>query len=104
MVKNKNKYITDYKISTSPTSKNTCHGTKQEELSCPGYLNVRRRKAIQYIRTFITITHIRFGNSPFAIYRTDMFSLNSIYFQISIYTWQHTSIQIHGKWIRKQVT
>jgi len=26
-------------------------------------------------------------------------SLNSIYFQISIYTWQHTSIQIHGKWI-----
>ena len=23
-------------------------------------------------------------------------SLNSIYFQISIYTWQHTSIQIHG--------
>ena len=32
------------------------------------------------------------------------FSLNSIYFQISIYTWQHTSIQIHGKWIRKQVT
>jgi len=32
------------------------------------------------------------------------FSLNSIYFQISIYTWQHTSIQIHRKWIRKQVT
>ena len=31
-------------------------------------------------------------------------SLNSIYLQISIYTWQHTSIQIHGKWIRKQVT
>jgi len=31
-------------------------------------------------------------------------SLNSIYFQINIYTWQHTSIQIHGKWIRKQVT
>jgi len=34
----------------------------------------------------------------------DLFSLNSIYFQISMYTWQHTSIQIHGKWIRKQVT
>jgi len=32
------------------------------------------------------------------------FSLNSIYFQRSIYTWQHTSIQIHGKWIGKQVT
>ena len=32
------------------------------------------------------------------------FSLNSIYFLISIYTWLHTSIQIHGKWIRKQVT
>ena len=32
------------------------------------------------------------------------FSLNSIYFQISIYTWQHTSIQIHGKGISKQVT
>jgi len=32
------------------------------------------------------------------------FSLNSIYFQISIYTWQHTAIQIHGKWIGKQVT
>ena len=32
-----------------------------------------------------------------------LFSLNSIYFQISIYTWQHTSIQIHGKWIGKQV-
>ena len=31
------------------------------------------------------------------------FSLNSIYFQISIYTWQHTSIQIHGKCIGKQV-
>ena len=31
-------------------------------------------------------------------------SLNSIYFQISTYTWQNTSIQIHGKWIRKQVT
>jgi len=31
-------------------------------------------------------------------------SLNSIYFQISIYTWQHTSIQIHGKWIGKQIT
>ena len=31
-------------------------------------------------------------------------SLNSIYFQLSIYTWQHTSIQIHGKWIGKQVT
>ena len=31
-------------------------------------------------------------------------SLNSIYFQINIYTWQHTSIQIHGKWIGKQVT
>ena len=28
-------------------------------------------------------------------------SLNSIYFQISIYTWQHTSIQIHGKLIGK---
>jgi len=34
----------------------------------------------------------------------EKFSLNSIYFQISVYTWQHTSIQIHGKWIRKQVT
>jgi len=33
-----------------------------------------------------------------------MFSLNSIYFQISIYTWQHTSLQIHGNWIGKQVT
>ena len=31
------------------------------------------------------------------------FSLNSIYFQISIYTWQHPSIQIHGQWIRKEV-
>ena len=31
-------------------------------------------------------------------------SLNSIYFQIGIYTWPHTSIQIHGKWVRKQVT
>ena len=31
-------------------------------------------------------------------------SLNSIYFQISIYTWQHTLIQIHGKGIGKQVT
>ena len=31
-------------------------------------------------------------------------SLNSIYFLLSIYTWQHTSIQIHGKWIRKEVT
>ena len=80
MVKNKNKYITDYKISTSPTSKTACHGKKQEELLCPCYLDVRRKNAIQYIRTFITITHIRFGNSPFAIYRTDMFSLNSIYF------------------------
>jgi len=28
----------------------------------------------------------------------DLVSLNNIYFQISIYTWQHTSIQIHGKW------
>ena len=31
-------------------------------------------------------------------------NLNSVYFQISIYTWQHTSKQIHEKWIRKQVT
>ena len=31
-------------------------------------------------------------------------SLNSIYFQISIYTWQHTSLQIHGKWIRKHTS
>ena len=31
-------------------------------------------------------------------------SLNSIYFQICIYTWPHTWIQIHGKWVRKQVT
>ena len=29
----------------------------------------------------------------------NQYSLNSIYFQISIYTWQHTSIQIHGKLI-----
>ena len=36
--------------------------------------------------------------------RNVLFSLNSIYFQISIYTWQHTSIHIHGKWIGKQVT
>ena len=36
--------------------------------------------------------------------RNVLFSLNSIYFQISIYTWQHTSIQIHGQWIGKQVT
>ena len=34
----------------------------------------------------------------------NLISLNSIYFQISIYTWQHTLIQIHGKWIGKQVT
>ena len=34
----------------------------------------------------------------------NQYSLNSIYFQISIYTWQHTSIQMHGKWIGKQVT
>ena len=33
-----------------------------------------------------------------------VFSLNSIYFQISIYAWQHTSIQTRGKGIRKEVT
>ena len=38
------------------------------------------------------------------LHYSTLFSLNSIYFQISIYTWQHTSIQIHGKWIGKQVT
>ena len=32
------------------------------------------------------------------------FSLNNINFQICVYTWQHTSIQIHGKWNRKQAT
>ena len=40
----------------------------------------------------------------FYLYKKIFFNLNSIYFQISIYTWQHTSIQIHGKWIGKQVT
>jgi len=40
----------------------------------------------------------------FSLSYSYLFSLNSIYFWISIYTWQHTSIQIHGKWIGKQVT
>ena len=31
------------------------------------------------------------------------FSLNSIYFQISIYTWQHTSIQIHGNGLENKL-
>ena len=37
-------------------------------------------------------TNINFYSPEFA-----RFSLNSIYFRISIYTWQHTSIHIHGK-------
>jgi len=31
------------------------------------------------------------------------FSLNCIYFQISIYTWQHTSIQIHGNGLENKL-
>ena len=31
------------------------------------------------------------------------FSLNSIYFQISIYTWQHTSIQINGNGLENKL-
>jgi len=33
-----------------------------------------------------------------------VFSLNSIYFHINIYTWQHTSIHKYmHKWIRKKL-
>jgi len=32
-----------------------------------------------------------------------LFSLNSIYFQISIYTWQHTSIHIHGNGLENKL-
>jgi len=50
---------------------------------------------------YYTVKFVVYTVTPFS-YGT--VSLNSIYFQISIYTWQRTSIQIHGNWIRKQVT
>ena len=46
-----------------------------------------------------SVSNVNHGSSSY-----HSFSLNSIYFQISIYTWLHTSIQIHGKWIGTQVT
>ena len=56
----------------------------------------------------LNVTHIYFKLTQWHLTITsptlDGCSLNSIYFQLSIYTWQHPSIQIHGKWIGKQVT